>query len=291
MAKERTLLLVDVSAILHKAVYVNGSLEHKGTFTGGLNGFIAQVVAAVETTASDGLLFALDHAPYYRDEQVKQYKGTRKKKAAENPEMKKKIDITKQLINEFLEIQPAPVWDSKGLEADDLLAYAFYRYRHRFDNIIIMTGDSDLYQLFDNKGATLKFWQGKKKGYFTIEDFKKKWQGITGSQFIRFEAITGGHNGLQGVPGYGKVRAMQALYGPGHWKLLMREWSEVVWGNVRMMTLPHPRISLYKDKLSLRYKEMDIQELRQFCHKHGFASNPKMELAFKKFSGIKPHVK
>src|SRR6202042_1295895 len=92
----------------------------------------------------DHLAVAFDRPePTFRHEMIADYKAGR----AETPDiLRQQMGLVRQLV-ETLHI---PVLEIAGYEADDILATVATMARDRGDDVIVVTGDRDAYQLVED---------------------------------------------------------------------------------------------------------------------------------------------
>ena len=242
----RTLLVVDLKNQVYKAAAMNGTLFHKRTFTGGLYGFTVSLARAIRDTSADRVLVATDAPPYLRKRLYGDYKGDRKGKSDETLVMK--ASLTMPMIAELLQVIDVPLWSVRGFEYDDLAAYAVGQYAQRFDRIVAMTSDTDLYQLFDYDCFSVY----KKAGsLYGRKEFQAEYGQLSREQWVDILSITGTHNAVQGVHGLGPVKARQIINDPELFRATMLKHGELINRNRELIRLPH---CAFPEDIDLRIK-------------------------------------
>ena len=92
----------------------------------------------------DGVIVAFDRPePTFRHESEPEYKAQREKAP----------DILRQqmgLVRQVIETLRIPTIELAGMEADDIIATLATRARDRQEDVIIVTGDRDSYQLVED---------------------------------------------------------------------------------------------------------------------------------------------
>ena len=91
------------------------------------------------------MAFATDTGPYVRKKEFDGYKGDRKKN--EDDVLVMHASETIPMVQDLAQQLRAPYWAVKGFEYDDICAWAVTQYGDRFDRVVAMTNDSDLYQV------------------------------------------------------------------------------------------------------------------------------------------------
>ena len=261
---KKTLLLVDVSNIMLKAIHSYKHIVKDGMFIGGIHGFITQVAVAIRETEATHVVFCYDRKPYFRAEELGaiEYKPGRKREGQD----RRREDFTLEAIEHFT--RTFTEWKFDGLEADDLFAYAINRYYHRFDKIIVHTSDTDIYQCFRKDDKKLAFWRNLKKGLFTYKDFVNLTGYKLGDEWLGQDAITGGHNGMRkGLRYFGEKKARDLIqsrttYNVSDFLYLCGEEASL---NFMIMKLPHKRISEYSGQIRLGKNTLKRNDLMQFC--------------------------
>ena len=112
--------------------------------TNAVYGFTSMLVNLLKDHHPDRLAVAFDRPePTFRHELVAGYKATR----SEAP------DILRQqmgLVRQLVETMRIPIVDMPGFEADDVLATLATQAAAAGDDVIVVTGDRDTYQLVED---------------------------------------------------------------------------------------------------------------------------------------------
>jgi len=233
----KTLLLVDFSNLFYKSVNAYAQLEFNDIRTGGLFGFVKQLSSAISAYNADVVIVCDDSRPYVREKYVPQYKQGRK----EEPDLDKKRmnALNRSACKEFLNNVGVFTWEKKGYEADDLITCARYQYRNKFDNIIVKSNDSDLFQLFSDRfnGKAALFFDRKGPTFplYTKQDFLDEFS-ISPSKWAWVQAFSG-HNNLPKIKGVGPATALKICSDKKE-LAAMREQHTFLDTNYRMTALP-----------------------------------------------------
>jgi len=233
-APARVLLIVDLKNVVYRSVATHGMLFNGRTFTGGLYGFIVSVLSAAHDVWASRIVVATDSPPYVRKAQFDGYKGDRKRAADDVLVMK--AAQTMAQIRGLLALFNIPLWASDGFEYDDLCAWGVKQYARRFDRVVALTNDSDLYQLFDvpnfcvHRGA---------KGVYGRREFEREYGNITTEQWVTVLSMTGTHNAVPGIDGIGVKTALRALTDPARLRAIVNAHAKTMERNRPLITLPH----------------------------------------------------
>jgi len=146
----KKLLIFDTNAIMHLVFHgykKSPSYNAQGFPTYMLRGFIHYTNTAIATHNPDYTVFVFDpDGKTFRHDIYPEYKATRPPK---DPEFKSQ----ELFIKEYLKLLGYPVYTISGFEGDDVVATIATRAsKHTiFEDIIIYTGDKDIYQILDDK--------------------------------------------------------------------------------------------------------------------------------------------
>jgi DNA polymerase I len=231
-----TLLLVDYNSIFRRAMEVKSSLSFKGKPTHGVYGFIQQFCEHINAVKPDFIIVCSDSKPYERSNLLPDYKKHHKK--VTDPKEIEYHRFNRDKVDELLLLLQIPVWKENGLEADDLIAICCNQFLKKFDQIVIASSDSDLFQLFKYPGVFLRKKIKEKFVLYSREHFKKDFQGITSKQYIRYLSMLGTHNAVPGIEGLGKVKAMIATKDEELYKQIYSQHKQELDLYQKMIQLP-----------------------------------------------------
>ncbi len=205
----RKLVLIDGHSILNRAFYGVPLLTNsQGLHTNAVYGFLNIMFKILEEEQPDYLTVAFDvHAPTFRHEIYKEYKGTRKPMPQE---LREQVPVMKQM----LKAMGVCIMEKAGLEADDILGTIAKRGEREGMEVALVSGDRDLLQIATEH---IKVRIPKTKGGRTeIEDYyakdvEDKYQ-VTPLQFIDLKALMGDTaDNIPGVPKVGEKTATELM--------------------------------------------------------------------------------
>lgn len=273
--KKKNLLLVDFNNLLYRSVFAHQGLSHKGKFTGGVYGFIDMVCSTVNRYKADRIVVCRDNKPYLRTKFYPDYKADRKKSSIDEDGLKQVNSSNKQ-ITKLLGRFSFPIAEDAGHEADDLIG-RFCSFSPDFENIFIMSNDSDLYQLLDGR-----VFLAKTGGLYGLNDFKKDWPDIMPKQWPRCVALKGSHNGVPGIHGVGDKTAYrmvaQNVTDEEVWlRWRMRRRDIAVKTGLATFPLPFAPDPIIPRVLPIKYNAKRFQEE---CDRYGIRFKDEFHAAF-----------
>lgn len=199
------LVLIDGHSMLNRAFYGVPDLTNSaGLHTNAIYGFLNIMFKILEDEKPDFLTVAFDvHAPTFRHEIYKEYKGTRKPMPGE---LREQVPVMKEVLNAM----GIKIMEQAGLEADDILGTLAKRAEKQGIEVSLVSGDRDLLQIATNK---IKIMIPKTKGGKTevesyyAKDVEEKYQ-VNPVQFIDLKALMGDTaDNIPGVPKIGEKTA------------------------------------------------------------------------------------
>lgn len=276
--KCRTWLLLDANWMMWRAFHTIGHLSHAGAATGATFGFFKTLHDLKQRFMTELVVHCFDHGRGLRYTAFPDYKSSRKKQEAKEPEDKRraKLRLRKQIealkLKHLRRVGYRNVFFQEGYEADDVIAAVVPAVRARGDRAVIVSGDRDLYQLLSHDRVIL--WNPQTQLTVTERAFTKKY-GVTVQAWRYVKALGGcGGDDVKGVPGVAEKTALKYLTGQipkAHaiYKLIRSAGAKkVVRRNLPAVTLPYPgckSFALVKDR-------PDPEAWAAFCEELGFAS-------------------
>lgn len=198
------LLLIDGNSIANRAYYALPFLSnHKGEPSGAVFGFANILIKLIQQTMPSHIIVAFDHArKTFRNNLFKDYKMQRKPSP---PELISQL----QEIKNMLKIMDIKVFESSGIEADDIIGTISKKYT---GEKFILTGDRDLLQLID-KCTTV--WLTK-KGVSEVDKIDEcklfESYNLRPFQIVELKGLMGdSSDNIPGVKGVGEKTALDLL--------------------------------------------------------------------------------
>lgn len=233
----RKLVLIDGHSILNRAFYGVPELTNsRGLHTNAVYGFLNIMFKILEEEKPDYLTVAFDvHAPTFRHEIYKEYKGTRKPMPEE---LREQVPVMKQL----LAAMGICIIEKPGLEADDILGTIAKRGEREGMEVSLVSGDRDLLQIATEH---IKIRIPKTKGSKTeIEDYyaddvTARYQ-VNPIQFIDLKALMGDTaDNIPGVPKVGEKTATELMVQFGSLENIYAHVDEIQKKSIRESLIEH----------------------------------------------------
>ena len=204
--KEEVFLILDSNSILHRAYHALPPLRTKeGTIVNAVYGFLLVFFKVIKEFNPAFIVACFDFpAKTFRHEKFKDYKA---KRPSTPKDLLHQIFITKEALKSF----NVPFFEKEGFEADDLIGTIIKKAPSHLKKIII-SGDSDLFQLLKNNVKIYFLKKGVKNTILYDEKkFREEYQ-IFPIQLIDFKSLVGdASDNVPGVKGIGKETALQLL--------------------------------------------------------------------------------
>ena len=202
-------MLIDGNSLAYRAFFAlpTDMATASGQITNAVFGFTSMLINLWRDHEPDQIIVAFDRPePTFRHTKVPTYKGTRD--AAP--------DILRQqmgLVREVLDALALPMVDAAGFEADDVIATLATAGRDRGDDVIVVTGDRDTYQLVEDPHVKVLY---NMRG---VSDYKLydeagilERTGVSPADYVHYAALRGdASDNLPGVPGVGEKTAAKLV--------------------------------------------------------------------------------
>src|SRR5262249_30812781 len=117
------------------------------------------------------------------------------------------------LVRQVIETLRIPVIEAPGFEADDILATLATQARDQGDDVLIVTGDRDVYQLVEDPHIRVIY---NKRGVTEYADYDEagieERTGVSPKLYPEYAALRGDpSDNLPGVPGVGEKTAAKLI--------------------------------------------------------------------------------
>jgi len=203
------LLLLDGNSLAYRAFFAlpTDMATASGQVTNAVYGFTSMLINLLKDHQPDGLAVAFDRPePTFRHALVPDYKAGRS--AAP--------DILRQqmgLIRQVVETLAIPIVDISGFEADDVIATMATQARDRGDDVIVVTGDRDEFQLAEDPHIRVLYNRRGVSDYVLLDEAGVLDRtGVTPALYPQYAALRGDpSDNLPGVPGVGEKTAAKLL--------------------------------------------------------------------------------
>ncbi|MHB8294287.1 MAG: DNA polymerase I [Acidimicrobiales bacterium] len=203
------LLLLDGNSLAYRAFHAlpTDMATSSGQVTNAVFGFASMLVNLLRDQRPGAVAVAFDRPePTFRHEMVPDYKAGR----APAP------DILRQqmgLVRQLVEVLGMPMLEKVGFEADDILATLATSASAAGQEVVIVTGDRDAFQLVSDPLVKVLYNRRGVSDYVLYdEEGIRERTGVPPSKYVELAALRGDtSDNLKGVPGVGEKTAARLL--------------------------------------------------------------------------------
>jgi len=207
--RRRRFLLIDGNSLTYRAFFAlpTDLATASGQVTNAVYGFTSMLINMLRDHPSEGVVVAFDRPePTFRHERVLDYKAGR----AEAP------DILRQqlgLVREVIQVLGITMVDKAGFEADDIIATLACQAADAGHDVIIVTGDRDVYQLVADPHVKVLYNKRGVSDYALYDEAGIMERcGVPPEKYVMYAAMRGdASDNLPGVPGVGEKTAAKLL--------------------------------------------------------------------------------
>ena len=204
-----TLMLIDGNSLTYRAFFAlpTDMATASGQVTNAVYGFTSMLVNLLRDQKPDHLAVVFDRPePTFRHLALDTYKANREASP----------DILRQqmgLVRQIVEVLRVPVLDLAGFEADDIIATLATQAEARGDDVIIVTGDRDSYQLVHDPHIRVLYNKRGVSDYALYDEAGiAERTGVTPATYVEYAALRGDpSDNLPGVPGVGEKTAAKLV--------------------------------------------------------------------------------
>ncbi len=202
-------MLIDGNSLTYRAFFAlpTDITLASGQVTNAVYGFTSMLLNLVRDHRPDHIVVTFDRPePTFRHAAVPDYKANR----ASAP------DILRQqmgLVRQVVETLRLPIVETPGYEADDLIATLAARGRDEGDEVLIVTGDRDAYQLVEDPLVQVLYNRRGVSDYALYDEAGiEERTGVAPKLYPQYAALRGDpSDNLPGVPGVGEKTAARLI--------------------------------------------------------------------------------
>ncbi|MGN0056233.1 MAG: DNA polymerase I [Atopobiaceae bacterium] len=209
----RTIAVIDGNSLMHRAFHAirQPMSAPDGRATNALFGFFNMFIKLDESFRPDGIICAFDKGkPQVRIDMLPQYK-------AQRPPMDPALHEQFPMVKDLLRALDVPVVECQGWEGDDILGTLARQGEKAGYEMLLFTGDRDMYQLATDHVKIVSTKKGVSDvSIMTPESVDDLYHGITPELVPDFYGLKGDtSDNIPGVPGIGpkKAAALIVKYG------------------------------------------------------------------------------
>jgi len=217
------LVLIDGHALAYRAYFALPPTlsTSKGELTNAVFGFTSMLLNVLRDEKPDYIAVTFDVGKTFRHEEYKEYKAHRVK-------MPDDMRIQMARIREIIQAMNIPVIEVDGYEADDVLGTLAQKAEKEGVEILIVTGDTDTFQLIDDHTRVLTSRRAfSDTVVYDLEGIEERY-GLQPHQLIDYKALVGDtSDNIPGVRGIGDKTATQLLQRYGNVEGIYAHLDEV----------------------------------------------------------------
>ena len=221
----RTIVVIDGNSLMHRAFHAIPPTMNApdGTPTNAIFGFVSMFLKLIDSFEPDGVICAFDRGkPRVRMEMLPQYK-------AQRPPMDETLHVQFPRVKQLMRALDVPVVELEGWEGDDILGTLARRGEEAGYEMLLITGDRDMYQLATDHVKIVSTRKGVSDvAIMTPESVDDLYHGITPELVPDFYGLKGDtSDNIPGVPGIGPKRAADLIVKYGNLDEVIAHADEV----------------------------------------------------------------
>jgi DNA polymerase-1 len=202
-------MLIDGNSLAYRAFHAlpTDLVTASGQVTNAVFGFTSMFINLVRDHKPDAIAVAFDRPePTFRHEADANYKANR---TAAPDILKQQLGLVRQVVDTL----GVPAIELIGVEADDIIATLATQAKERGDDVLIVTGDRDSYQLVEDPHVRVIY---NKRGVSDYANYDEagilERTGVHPRDYVQYAALRGDpSDNLPGVPGVGEKTAAKLI--------------------------------------------------------------------------------
>ena len=203
------LMVLDGNSLAYRAFFAlpTDMTTASGQVTNSVYGFCSMLLTLMKDHKPDGVIVVFDRKEKtFRHEAAPEYKAQRE---AQPDILYQQMDI----IKEMLEVMGIAAIDAAGFEGDDLIATIAEKAEQAGEDLLIVTGDRDTYQLVRDPYIRVLYNKRGVSDYALYDEAGiVERTGVTPAQYSQYAALRGDpSDNLDGVPGVGEKTAAKLM--------------------------------------------------------------------------------
>ena len=203
------LMVLDGNSLAYRAFFAlpTDMTTAGGQVTNSVYGFCSMLLTLMKDHKPDGVIVVFDRKEKtFRHEAAPEYKAQRE---AQPDILYQQMDI----IKEMLEVMGIAAIDAAGFEGDDLIATIAEKAEQAGEDLLIVTGDRDTYQLVRDPHIRVLYNKRGVSDYALYDEAGiVERTGVTAAQYSQYAALRGDpSDNLDGVPGVGEKTAAKLM--------------------------------------------------------------------------------
>jgi len=221
---KKKLILIDGNSLLYRAFFAlpQTLTTSTGVITNAVYGFTSMLIRLLKDEKPDCLAVAFDKGIVtFRHETFAEYKGHR-------PETPNELRHQFGLAKEVLESLDVPVYEKEGFEADDILATAAKAAEEAGNEVLVVTGDRDAFQLISDHVKVMTTRRGITDIVIYDKEKLDERYGIKPENMPDMLGLKGDpSDNIPGVPGVGEKTATKLIQEYGNLENVYAHLDEI----------------------------------------------------------------
>ena len=203
------IMLIDGNSLAYRAFHAlpTDLVTASGQVTNAVFGFTSMFINLVRDHKPDAVAVAFDRPePTWRHERNADYKANR---TAAPDILRQQLGLVRQVVDTL----GVTAIEKAGVEADDIIATLSTQAKERGDDVIIVTGDRDSYQLVEDPHVKVLYNKRGVSDYaFYDEAGIADRTGVHPRDYVQYAALRGDpSDNLPGIPGVGEKTAAKLI--------------------------------------------------------------------------------
>jgi DNA polymerase-1 len=211
-AQNAKLMLLDTYGLVYRAFFALPPLTtSRGVPINAAYGFTMMLNKIVNEEKPTHVIAAFDKGlPAHRVALYQQYK-------AQRDQMPDDLRSQFALVRRILQTNRIPIMEIEGEEADDIIATVARQAEEAGRQTIVVTGDTDLLQVVDEKTTVLMTRRGiTDLGRYDMDAVRERYEGLEPRQLPDYRGLKGDpSDNLPGIPGVGEKTAIKLIKAAG----------------------------------------------------------------------------
>src|SRR6476646_5928177 len=228
-SSRKTLYLIDGSAYIYRAFFALPALNNsQGLQTNAILGFTTMLLKIIRERKPDGLVVAFDEkGPTLRHTEFKAYK-------AQRPPMPEGMSAQIPYIHRVVDALNIPAVRQAGYEADDLIGTLAHQAEQAGFDVVIVTGDKDMFQLLTSH---VRIYDPVKDKWLGEAECRERF-GVEPARVVEIMGLMGDSiDNIPGVKGIGEKTATKLISQFGTIEDLLRRIEEVTPTKVKKLLM------------------------------------------------------